>query len=149
MNILLSLLVILSPAFAQMKVEALRLKPGQDIRKELEAYVQKENIEAASVISAVGSVSEGALRLANKKEKTIFKGPLEVLSLTGTISKDGTHLHMAFSDGEGKTFGGHLTEGNRVYTTLEIVLGIYPHLSFKRTMDRQTGFHELEITKKK
>lgn len=149
MSFLFSFFALLAPAFAQLRIEALRLGPGQDIRKEIEAFVQKENIDAASVISAVGSVSEGALRLANRKETTTYKGPLEIVSLSGTMGKDGVHLHMALADGDGKTIGGHVTDGSKVYTTLEIVLGIYPQFVFKRVMDRKTGYQELEIVRRK
>lgn len=132
----------------EIRIHALRLLPGQDIRKELESYVMKEKIEAASILSAVGSVKDGFLRYSDQKEFTRIEGPLEVVSLSGTLSMHGMHLHASFSDAEGKTLGGHFGEGNLVYTTLEVVIGEYPQLIFKRPMDEKTGYKELNIIKK-
>lgn len=131
-----------------MKIHALRFKPGLDIRKELESFVIKEKIEAASVLSAVGSVTVGVLRFSDKKEMTRIDGPLEVVALSGTISMHGTHLHAALSDAEGKTVGGHLGDGNFVHTTMEVILGEYPDLIFKRPFDEGTGYKELSVEKK-
>lgn len=132
-------------ASSTMVVHALRLHPGQDIRKELETYVQKNKIEAASILSAVGSVSEVNIRFANQPNPSLLKDFREVVSLSGTTSIHGSHLHIAVSDKTGATLGGHLAEGSKVHTTLEIVLGVYPQSKFLRTKDSKTGFKELEI----
>lgn len=132
---------------ADIKVHALRLKPGQDLRKEIEAFVLKEKIKAGSILSSVGSLTEVTLRFANKEKTKSFKGHFEVVSLSGTIGLAGSHLHMSVSDGEGKTVGGHLAEGNKVYTTLELIIGEYPGLNFLRVDDKSSGFKELEIKK--
>ena len=44
---------------------ALRLKPGQEIKECLLAFVKNENMKAPFVLSCVGSVSQATLRLAN------------------------------------------------------------------------------------
>jgi uncharacterized protein len=135
--------------YADTTIQALRLKPGEDVRKELEALVVREKIQAGSVISAVGSLKEAAIRFANKPNPTILKGNFEVVSLSGTLGLAGNHLHLAVSDGEGKTVGGHLSDGSKVFTTLEIVIGIYSDLKFLRVQDKMTGFKELEVKKLK
>ena len=129
------------------QVQALRLTPGQDLKKELENYIKAHKVQAASVISAVGSLKTATIRFANKESFSQLKGPLEVVSLSGTLGIAGTHLHIAVADGEGKTTGGHLVEGNPVFTTMEVVLGIYPGLSFQRTLDPVSTFKELDIQK--
>ncbi len=70
---------------------------------------------------------------------------LRFVSLTGTLSRHGSHFHIAIADGTGRTIGAHLLEGCRVYTTAEIVIGILADVSFLRTVDVQTGYPELEI----
>jgi predicted DNA-binding protein with PD1-like motif len=132
-------------ASSQIQIEALRLKPGQDVKLELEAFVKTHQIKAASVISAVGSLSEAQIRFANKDSASKIKGPLEIVSLSGTLGLEGSHLHISVSDGTGKTWGGHLVEGNRIYTTLELVLAIYPDLNFKRSLDPTFGYKELDV----
>lgn len=147
MKLFLALTLFTFHALAEVKIHALRLKPGQDVRKEIEAFIVKEKISAGSILSSVGSLTDVTLRFANKEKTNSFKGHFEVVALSGTIGLAGSHLHMAVSDGEGKTIGGHLTEGNKVYTTLELIIGIYPNMTFLRSKDSATGFNELEVKK--
>ena len=62
-------------------------------------------------------------RSANHGDGTAVAGPLEIVSLVGTLSADGCHLHASVSNGEGRTSGGHLLEGCPIYTTAEVVIG--------------------------
>lgn len=137
--------VMKSPAEAHI----LRLRPDEDPREALIQYVKENKITAASIVSAVGSLKATALRYANQKEVVILSGLREVTSLSGTVSSEGgAHLHLSVADSKGETLGGHLAEGSKVYTTLEIVLLSYPELSFNRKLDPQTKFQELDVTKK-
>ena len=52
-------------------------------------------------------------------------------------------LHLAVSDSTGRTIGGHLLDGCRVYTTAEIVLGELPQLEFRREADATFAYQEL------
>ena len=52
---------------------------------------------------------------------------------------------MSISNSEGHTIGGHLLEGNRVYTTAEIVLGIMPQFEFSREKCHKSGWDELKV----
>jgi predicted DNA-binding protein with PD1-like motif len=72
-------------------------------------------------------------------------GFFEIVSLAGTVSKDGSHIHIGISDGEGKTWGGHLLEENLIYTTAEIIIQSSGEFHFTREMDEATGFKELRI----
>ena len=127
------------------RVHALRLHPGQDVKAAIQEYAVSHEIEAGYVITAVGSVRSLRLRLADRQEATTFEGFHEVVSLVGTFSRHGAHLHMSASDREGLTRGGHLVEGNRVYTTLELVLGEIQGVRFRRQHDPETGWPELHI----
>ena len=127
---------------------AFRLKPGQDIRKEIEAFVQTEHIQAGWIITCVGSLTQTNLRFANQPEGTGNKGHFEIVSLTGTLSTSGSHLHMSVSDSLGQTIGGHLLNGNLVYTTAEIVIGESKSLVFSREKDGTTAWEELQVKKK-
>jgi predicted DNA-binding protein with PD1-like motif len=57
----------------------------------------------------------------------------------------GGHYHIAISDEQGRTFGGHLMEGSQVYTTAEVILVSLDAYRFLRTFDPQTGYQELDI----
>ncbi len=124
---------------------ALRLKPQQDLRAELEAFVQNQAIEAACIVTCVGSLTKATLRLANQSEAIVYNGKFEIVSLTGVMSRWGSHYHMAIADSTGQTIGGHLMSGNLIYTTAEIIIGILPQFSFRRELDEATGYRELAI----
>lgn len=130
------------------RVYVVRLRPGDDLRAALQAFAKVRQLRAAFVITCVGSVREARLRLANRSEGTRVAGPLEIVSLVGTLSEDGCHLHASVSNGEGTTVGGHLVEGCPVYTTAEVVIGEADALRFERRTDSATSFPELEVKRR-
>jgi predicted DNA-binding protein with PD1-like motif len=129
-----------------MKVVPLRLQPDADLRRALEAWIGEQEEQAGCVISAVGSLSVAQLRLAGAAEATTIRGELEILSLSGTLSPDGAHLHIAVADSQGALIGGHLCAGSLVRTTAELVIGLLPEWQFSRELDPATGYPELQIT---
>ena len=129
-----------------MKVVPLRLHPGEDLRQALEAWMGVQQQQAGCMISAVGSLSVAQLRLAGASETTTICGELEILSLSGTLSPDGAHLHIAVADSQGAVIGGHLCAGSLVRTTAELVIGLLPEWRFSRELDPATGYPELRIT---
>lgn len=128
-----------------MKVVPLRLTPGQDLRQALENWMGEQQEQAGCVISAVGSLSLAQLRLAGAAEATTIHGDLEILSLSGTLSPDGVHLHIAIADSSGAVIGGHLGAGSLVRTTAELVVGLLAEWRFHRVLDPATGYAELRI----
>jgi hypothetical protein len=131
-----------------MRTYALRLKPGQDLRRELESFAKAEKLQGGLVLTAVGSLTKAALRLADQTETTEFEGKFEIVSLVGTLSPDGVHLHVSLSDKTGRTVGGHLVEGCTVYTTVELVVGEVEGVRFTRETDAQTGYKELRVRRR-
>ena len=129
-------------------IQTLRLKPGEDIYVALQNFVQQEKIEAAFLVTCVGSLTEVSIRYANKEAPELLKGHFEILSLVGTLSSNGMHLHVSIADGEGNCKGGHLTKGSKVYTTAEIVIGTLPNVSYLRELDSTYGYKELVVKKK-
>lgn len=128
-----------------MKVVPLRLLPGADLRQALEAWMGEQQEQAACLISAVGSLSVAQLRLAGATKATVIHGELEILSLSGTLSPDGAHLHIVVADSQGAVMGGHLCAGSLVRTTAELVIGLLPDWRFNRELDPATGYAELQI----
>ncbi len=136
-------------ASATMQTYSFRLRPGQDLKKELEAVVQQQRIEAGAMITCVGSLTRVALRLANQSEPTVWQGHFEIVSLVGTLSTGGGHLHLSVSDSTGRTIGGHLLDGCTIYTTAEIVIGVMTDLTYGREVDPTFGYRELVVRKKR
>lgn len=136
----------LPPATSLTRAHALRLRPGDDLRNTLLAYVAQHGIEAGAVLTCVGSLTVATLRLANQEGPTEYRGHFEIVSLVGMLSATGgSHLHLAVADSTGRTLGGHLLAGCRVYTTAEIVLIALPELKFTRETDPVFGYKELVV----
>ena len=129
-----------------MKVIPLRLQPDADLRRALEAWMGEQQEQAGCLISAVGSLSVAQLRFAGAAEATAIHGELEIISLSGTLSPDGAHLHIAISGSSGAVIGGHLCAGSLVRTTAELVIGLLPEWQFRRELDPATGYAELRIS---
>lgn len=127
---------------------ALRLKPGQDLKKEILTFCQVNSIFAGCIVSSVGSLSQVHLRLACSQNFLFKIEYFEILSLNGTVSKDGLHLHMSVADKTGATVGGHVVDDNIIFTTCELVILELTKHTFSRELDPQTKFNELIITKK-
>ncbi len=126
-----------------------RLKPGDDLRKSIQQFAVEHHIIAGWMVTCVGSLTDYNLRFANQSTPAAASGHFEIVSLTGTISENGSHLHISVSDSSGKTIGGHLLEGCKVYTTAEIVIQSSNELEFTREKDGTTPWEELQIKKSK
>ncbi|WP_322014215.1 PPC domain-containing DNA-binding protein [Paraburkholderia sp. J12] len=122
-----------------------RLSPGDDLRDAVENLLRQRGWQAAFVVQGIGSLSVAQLRFAGIESPTELRGDLEILTLAGSISPDGAHLHMSVSDAQGQVFGGHVARGCRVRTTAELLLALLPEHRFSRGVDPQTGFLELQI----
>jgi hypothetical protein len=134
---------------AHMNNYTFRLKPGDDLFESIEAFVREKQIEAGCVLSGVGSLTRAVLRLANRDFHSAYDGHFEIVSLTGTVSIHGSHLHISISDGDGRTIGGHLVSGCIIYTTAEIVLAVFPDVVYKRELfENDSGYEELTVYEK-
>jgi uncharacterized protein len=130
-----------------MKTIATRLKDGQDLLAEIQKLAKANDVQAAVILSAVGSLRESNIRVPVINEQMSYIHPqnLEIDSVHGTISANGCHLHISVSDIHGNVFGGHLKGGCIIRTTCELVVGILEDTVFKREPDEATGFDELVI----
>jgi len=123
----------------------LRLQPGDDLRARIEAVVREQGIGAGFVVCGIGSLSRTAIRFAGATQTELHDGDVEIVSLAGTVSRDGAHLHATLADASGRVFGGHVALGCRVRTTAEILVMVLPGWTFSRRRDAATGHPELVI----
>ena len=128
-----------------METLPIRLLPGQDLRRALEAVVAERGCDAAFVLSGIGSLSPAILRFAGETELTTIAGDTEILTLSGSIAGDASHLHTSVSDAHGVVTGGHVAYGCTVRTTAEVLLALLPEWDFAREPDAATGFDELVV----
>lgn len=122
-----------------------RLTPGQDLFDSIERFIRENHVEAGCILSGVGSLTRATVRFANREEYSEYEEYFEIVSLTGTLSVNGSHLHISMSDREGRTIGGHLGPGCTVYTTAEIVIAVFDDAVYKREFAEDSGYEELVV----
>jgi len=122
-----------------------RLSPGQDLRQALEAAVAAERCQAAFVLGGIGSLSHAEIRYAGATASRSVTGDLEILTLSGTIASNGSHLHASLADAHGRVSGGHVALGCIVRTTAEVLIALLDDddWHFSREHDEATGYAEL------
>jgi uncharacterized protein len=127
----------------------MRLPPGADLRKAIEALAGELPARSGFVVSGIGSLVHARLRMANETVARLVQGPLEITSIAGTISPDGAHLHMAVADGKGQVLGGHVCNGCEIRTTAELLIAELPGYELRREFDAATGYKELVVRPRK
>lgn len=121
-------------------MEALRLHPGDDLRGALQALAR-----TGFVVAGIGSLGDAQLRFAGEAGPTRITGPLEILTITGSLTPAGVHLHASVSDAAGRVWGGHVCAGCVVRTTAELLIAPLPAGSLGRAFDATTGYPELVV----
>lgn len=123
----------------------IRLEPGADLRRALEQKAGELPNQSAFVVAGIGSLSSISIRLAAAEQETRLSGPFELISLSGTLSANGAHLHMVIASESGQVMGGHVGYGNLIRTTAELLLVTLESWSLSRTHDAVTGYQELQV----
>lgn len=131
-----------------MQTLPIRLNPGADLRAAFEELVREHGEHAGFVISAIGSLDGAVLRFAAEPNAARLEGPMEIVSLAGSVSADGAHLHMSVADRTGRVWGGHVAYGNIVRTTVEALVVALPDWSLSREVDAGTGYPELVVRRR-
>ena len=132
-----------------MKHHAFRLTYGMDLRQGIEEYCRDNDIHSAAIVTVVGCVYRARIRLADGETIEEYDDRYEIVSLTGTVSPDGSHMHVSLADENGRVIGGHMCDGCLVNTTAEVVLvSLDEEYRFSREYDDSTGYDELVIRKR-
>ncbi len=124
----------------------LRLGPGDDLREALTDRLRAQAVEAAFVLAGIGSLAHTRLRLAGADDALAIDGDVEILTLSGSVSADGPHLHASVADASGRVTGGHVMRGCIVKTTAELLVAPLPAWRLARRHDPATGYDELDAT---
>lgn len=127
-----------------------RMDVGEEIISTLQTLCMDADIRLAQV-RAIGAVEYAVTGLYDVKEQqyhaTKLDGPLEIVSLTGNITRKGAepyiHLHASFADREARLFGGHLTEAV-IGATCEMFITEYSG-QIQRRVCEKTGLNILNI----
>ena len=120
----------------------LKLAPGSDLRLSLEELAQHDGI-SGFVLGVVGNLTKASFQCPGQPEPTVLEGDLEVITLNGTFSPEGVHLHLSLSDGACQVWGGHLEPGTIVQKGVELLIGVLEQREGRPA--RQTAAPRIEI----
>lgn len=101
----------------------LKFAPGSDLRLSLEELAQRDGI-SGFVLGVVGNLTKASFQCPGQAEPTVLEGDLEVITLNGTFSPEGVHLHLSLSDGACQVWGGHLEPGTIVQKGVDLLIGV-------------------------
>ena len=120
----------------------LKLAPGSDLRLSLEELAQRDSI-SGFVLGVVGNLTKASFQCPGQAEPTVLEGDLEVITLNGTFSPEGVHLHLSLSDGACQVWGGHLEPGTIVQKGVDLLIGVLEQRDGRPA--RQTAAPRIEI----
>ncbi len=103
----------------------LKLGPGSDLRRSLEQLAREEGA-SGFVLGVVGNLARAAFQCPGRPSPTVLEGDLEIITLNGTVSPQGVHLHLSLSDGDCRVWGGHLEPGTLVLKGADLLVGFLP-----------------------
>ena len=106
-----------------METLPLQLEPGQDLHVALSDLAAQQHL-SGFVLGVVGNLSQACFRCPGQQKPTRMNGELEVITLNGTFSPSGVHLHLSLSDGACQVWGGHLEPGTVVLKGAQLLLGL-------------------------
>ena len=101
----------------------LKLAPGSDLRLSLEELAQRDGT-SGFVLGVVGNLTKASFQCPGQAKPTVLEGDLEVITLNGTFSPEGVHLHLSLSDGACQVWGGHLEPGTIVQKGVDLLIGV-------------------------
>lgn len=132
------------PKFESENFVVARADHDADLIEFITEFAKEGGIESG-VFTAIGALKRAKLRFYNQDsqeyQEMSIDTPHEIASCIGNISlKDGepfVHAHAVLADEDGKTKGGHLSEG--IVFAAEVHLQLLEGTSLKREHDDTTG----------
>ncbi|HUV07485.1 MAG TPA: PPC domain-containing DNA-binding protein [Spirochaetia bacterium] len=115
----------------------LQLERGEKLLESIRGLLERESIQNAIVLSAIGSLQRAHLhRVTGMQEPPvdefiILERPMELASLQGLVIDGEPHFHMVISDRE-NTYSGHLEVDTTVLYLAEIALAELKGIELKR-----------------
>ena len=142
-----------------------KIKVGVSLLKALEEIARRQNVQAGIILSGVGALRSATFRNLKEfpqefpvqpKNRLYFKReqPLEILSLTGHISRNQegepeVHAHFSASAVEGDTivaFGGHLTEDALTFVKVVVAIAVLSDITMVTELEPITRSPDLVVS---
>ncbi len=119
------------------RVMAVRLKPKSDMLKSLEDACREHGIQNGVIMSGIGGVTTAVFcdpqyfpcrtQPYNYGDPIVKHEVLSIAAISGIICHDpageiNLHVHVTFSDQQGRCYAGHLKEGTITMLTVDCVI---------------------------
>jgi len=98
------------------------LTAGSDLLDCLQQLAQHHGGQGF-VLGVVGNLSQAAFHCPGQAQPTVVRGELEIITLQGTLTAEGVHLHLSCSDSACQVWGGHLEPGTLVLKGVDLLIG--------------------------
>ncbi len=107
--------------------------------------LHKHHKSISFLISAVGDLSKVSFKCPLNDKPVIFEKKLEIISLSGYIKSTQSHVHISVSDENCRVFGGHLLPGTIVLKSLDVLIGVIPHLNKRSFVNSKYSPENVDI----
>lgn len=107
---------------APMRAFSYHLTAGSDLLDCLQQLAQHHGTPGF-VLGVVGNLSQAAFQCPGQPHPTVVHGELEIITLQGTLTAEGVHLHLSCSDAACQVWGGHLEPGTLVLKGVDVLIG--------------------------
>ena len=104
-----------------------KLSSGADICNSLNE-LQINNDSTSFLLSAVGDLSKVSFKCPLNQKPIILEKKLEIITLSGYLKSNESHIHISVSDDNCSVFGGHLLSGTLVHKSLDLLIGVIPNI---------------------
>ncbi len=106
-----------------MNVKRLKLPPESDLKTSVEEFAVNAKSEGF-ILGVVGDLQKARFKCPMNDEISNLDGPLEIITLNGTVSPERVHLHLSVSDNSCHLWGGHLEEGSTILKAADLLIGL-------------------------
>lgn len=126
-----------------------KLDDGEDFFESIENIMSEIDHKSAVLISGLGMLKNLRLGFYNRNtgdyEWDELNEPKELLSVKGSITKEGTmHFHAQVSGKDHKVIGGHLDEAE-VFNVTELTMLVFEEMELDRVRDENLDMDLLSV----
>lgn len=125
------------------------IEKSENVIEKILEVVSDAKISAGSVLWAVGKLENLEIGLYNGRDydRKTYGGPLEVVSLHGSIAADEPklHLHVSVAQDDYSVLGGHLFSGI-ANPLIEMHIRKFDSISLGRKYNEESNLKELTIS---
>ncbi len=124
-----------------------KLDDGEDLFSSLETVAAKEGFTSGTIVAGIGMLRNAEIGFfdGNEYQNQLVEGPVELLSLLGSIAGS-IHIHCILGMPDHSAIGGHLQKAT-VCVLNEITIQAFDEVVLGRELNPASGLNEMTVTK--